>query len=75
MQNDRYTYHVGVRKNDCIIFRTKGFVNENNHPENVGFSFGPYRTRKHATRIAMWQNYRISNDMNKPIPIWPGEIK
>lgn len=68
-------YYVGVRPNDCVIFRSSERPTQNCHPLHVTFCFGPYRRRKDAERAAMWQNYRITipTHYSHDVPLWDGK--
>lgn len=67
-------YYVGAKQNmHALIFRSKTEPTTENHPINIRFCWGGYYTRSKAEQVAMYQNYIIENDWNKPAPIWSGK--
>lgn len=64
-------YYVGVKAGGkAWIFRSREIPTSDNHPVNVKYAFGGYRTRREAERVAMYQNFLIQNDRQDDIPMW-----
>jgi len=64
-------YYVGYKGNNhALIFLSKIEPTNENHPNDIHFCWGPYRTRKQAERVAMYQNYYIENDQHYAVPCW-----